>query len=880
MIRVSPDDKRLTHDISLTDSLSDGSNTVGLIVCDAKGNHSPRNIQRRPIPRTAMKTTSGNQKYSDFEPPWSPVAQDDWSGGRGKLDFDEDITRYYDNWRANTMFGRIFLGGLETYTTGYRDQEINLPGSVRWIPMLDGDMKYLANTFAASDNYSARYIYLWIKRKGTPDSTLKVELCSDSSGPDTVLQYQTVSTTTIDDIVSELYRFTITAEALTSGTSYWIKVYSNATSDDDNCWLVAVNDSVGTSKQSSDNTTWNSSSVDLYYRLTDADNGYSKKLFQYKRMMYAVVNRASSAPQLFYNGDRGVADSNAGTLSLVKDASKSWVADEWIGSVVVLTAGVGSTEEQPWRVITDNDTTSLTVDSNWLIAHDTTTEYVIIASDKWTELTDPAHGLTVDVTDVMVVNNICYYAQGDDVAMRRMRWYNNSGTATYQFDADGTNKAKFLSTVRDTDDGLNIWKANNKDATSDISVARTTTVPAWGTNITFAAAVTFKDDYGKINSITEYGDDDKLLWVLREGSVFCMTKNSGGTVIADEIPLREIHSAAEYTNGISTLAHNVYLYFNFLNGLERYYSSVLDDVGPNRDDGLPSDRQGIIRKMAGYPGRIFAAIDAGSSGVSSVLGNASNASDGSGWCEVYRAPVAGLRIWDLKFQPIPGSTLDRLWIVVGDDILWIPFPSGEIKPTNDTTYRYIHESTITLGYMYAGLYDIYKFYHSLKIFSENLDEDSVEIEADYQIDGETDWTPLSDAFYKSPMQEVKLLETFGENGKRMRFRLRLMTTDNTKTPIVKGIVCENVSRVPVKFSYGFAFRNVDGEVNLSDEPDEMNAEEKLDLLDQWAQELTPLYMRSRFKRYDGKTVFIDPSENAPLFENKEGYVNQISVIEI
>ena len=114
MIRVSPEEKRLTHDISLTDSLSDGSNTVGLIVCDAKGNHSPRNIQRRPIPRTAMKTTSGNQKYSDFEPPWSPVAQDDWSGGRGKLDFDEDITRYYDNWRSNTMFGRIFLGGLET----------------------------------------------------------------------------------------------------------------------------------------------------------------------------------------------------------------------------------------------------------------------------------------------------------------------------------------------------------------------------------------------------------------------------------------------------------------------------------------------------------------------------------------------------------------------------------------------------------------------------------------------------------------------------------------------------------------------------------------------------------------------------------------------
>jgi len=876
MIRVGPNETRPTHDISL----SDGTDTIGLIISDSKGQRRPKSIQRRPIPRTAMKTTSGNQGYSDFEPPWSPIAQDDWSGGRGMLDFDDDITRYYDGWRANTMFGEIFLGGQDTYTTGTRNQDFNLPGSVRWISMLTGNLKYLAAKFSASASYNSEYIYLWIKRKGTPDSTLTIEICSDSGGdPDTVLQSQTVSTTTIDDVVSQFYRFDITTQALTSGTSYWIKVYSNATSEDDNCWMVAVNDNAGDTKQSGNNTIWSASAVDMYYRITDADAGYKPKLFSYKRMMYAVMNTGGT-PELYYNGDRGVADSNSGALSTLVDATKSWVADEWIGSVVVIIGGPGSTEEQPWRVITGNTATALTVDSDWIIAHTTNTEYVIVSSGKWTLIASATHGLTGNVSDVLVVNEICYICQGDDINMRRMRWYNNSGTATYEYAADGTNKAVFMSTVRSSE-GLVIWKANNKDATGNISVALEDTIAAWGTNLTFAAAITFKDDWGKINSIVEYGDENKNLWVMREGSVFKMTKDSVGAYITDEIPLREMHNAQEYTNGLSSISHNVYLYFSFLNGMERYYSTVLDDVGPNRDDGLPSNRQGIVRKIAGYPGRLYLAIDAGSSGYSSVLGNSTGASDGSGYCEVYRAPVIGQQIRDIRFQTIPGATLDRLWITVGDDIIWIPFPSGEINPTNDSNMRWVHESTITFGYMYAGLYDIYKFYHSLKLFTENLDDDAdITIKADYQVDEDTDWTTLPSDFDTSPIQESQLKETYGENGKRLRIRLRLMTADNTVTPIVKAIVLENVSRVPIKFAYGFAYRTMDNDTTLLDEPDEHNAEDKLDLLDKWASELTPLVMHSNHKRYDNKNVFIDPSENVPSFETEEGYIGQLSVMEI
>jgi hypothetical protein len=77
--------------------------------------------------------------------------------------------------------------------------------------------------------------------------------------------------------------------------------------------------------------------------------------------------------------------------------------------------------------------------STWIVEHTTATEYIIVNSNKWTEV--GSHGLTADVTDILVVNNICYFAQGDSVNIRRARWYNNSGTATYENADDGTNKA-------------------------------------------------------------------------------------------------------------------------------------------------------------------------------------------------------------------------------------------------------------------------------------------------------------------------------------------------------------------------------------------------------------------------------------------------------
>jgi hypothetical protein len=108
----------------------------------------------------------------------------------------------------------------------------------------------------------------------------------------------------------------------------------------------------------------------------------------------------------------------------------------------------------------------------------------------------------------------------------------------------------------------------------------------------------------------------------------------------------------------------------------------------------------------------------------------------------------------------------------------------------------------------------------------------------------------------------------------------LQTADNSITPIIKGTVIENVSRVPVKYSFTFAYRNYDNDVNLRGESEIVSAEDRQVLLDEWANELTPLLFRSTYKRYDNRVVFIDPAQLQTIREKSEGYIEKLSVIEV
>jgi hypothetical protein len=141
-VTVTPTTTNPTHHISL----SDGSSTVGFILRNGAGKTDSRAITRRP---------RQNGQYS-------PFTQTDWGGGRGIKDAQADRSRYSDGKRAITRHNQaVMIGPQETYSTGYRQAESHMPGSVTWVP-LTGEFRYLTYKATASATGNRSAVYIWV----------------------------------------------------------------------------------------------------------------------------------------------------------------------------------------------------------------------------------------------------------------------------------------------------------------------------------------------------------------------------------------------------------------------------------------------------------------------------------------------------------------------------------------------------------------------------------------------------------------------------------------------------------------------------------------------------------------------------------------------
>ena len=96
IVRTDPTDTRITHDLSLFD----GATEVGLILCNSRGvpaqGGSPWTLRQSGSIRTSLQIRQGDANYSDYQLPYTPYTQKDWSGGRGNEDLEKDTTRYFD----------------------------------------------------------------------------------------------------------------------------------------------------------------------------------------------------------------------------------------------------------------------------------------------------------------------------------------------------------------------------------------------------------------------------------------------------------------------------------------------------------------------------------------------------------------------------------------------------------------------------------------------------------------------------------------------------------------------------------------------------------------------------------------------------------------
>lgn len=723
--------------------------------------------------------------------------QRSWKGGRGADNFSEASESFWDSENLWTLSANHLHQGLQWYhARGLRSEDMYMPtrsaGNVTFQPLL-GDALYISSAFAASATYSADKAYLWVRRRGTPGN-LTFRLHSDSGGdPDTVLKTVVKTTNDITDYISiyEVFDWTGT-ESLTSGTTYHVSVYGASTDDIDSHWEIGVNASTEGSKQSSDDSTWSNASFSMYYRVTDADTNRTWFRFYLSDAFYIVDKKDSGAASVMYiNGDRGKATS--GTASTLVDSVKSWTANRWRNAWVKITKGTGIGQT---REIASNTSTTLTLSEDWITTPSTDSEFVIYATEWFTQITFSGGSPTLSAVtgEPAVANNVAYIPQGTAVILH-MQW--NASTKAHDGYAETAattqGLAHLLIVANDTADGPVIWRANNTSTTGsggNVTVSRANLLSsgsyiAWNTSLTFLTSIkTGSSSY----RITGLGRKDNQVYVFREDGMGLVSNDRYTNV---ETGIEKTPSPA---NGLSNIAHGQFLYYSWLHSLVRVYGSTHDDIGDDyRGSGLPDGREGNYSDMETYLKLLFCAIDA-DAGTSSVL-----AWDGMGWHEMLRG-IYGRRIRFCKVQTCP-DTRNRLWSDMGGDLVFQELPLKRAAPRLDSGARYMHEAVLTSAAIDMGAASgLPKFIKDLTITVSSLNTTGRAIYIDFQTDDDIETNNWTNAGVVTESPESVLFLGL-ENIRRFAYRLRICC-DNNSIPIdITGVVPNGYARTPFKMVF-------------------------------------------------------------------------------
>ncbi len=881
IVRATPTDNRVTHDLELTDGITN----IGLILCNSRGipvqGGNPWTLRQSGSTRTSLQINQGDADYSNYQLPYTPFTQKDWSGGRGNEDFEDDKTRYFDNNALDTRMGDIILSGKATEVDITLDAIDIEPFEV------DSTMKAEStggNRFASSFTPSGSAVFNSVSLMVKPNDICKVEIIVDDTGAPSADPGDLVATATIEvpDLtysdfthseaigaapigalaigrgahVTNPLELTLIevpiAGSYVSGTTYWVVVTADT---------VGYNTETGASVLEEDGT-WASlyTNHSLYFSIESVIQGIVR-YFEYKGALYAAVTQDNGLQSsLFINGYRFTAAADSNQSQIKVPATITLTENKLYGCTLQVIAGKCYSEHTNYRTIVSNTADTIELESGFLNTPDNTTDIVILGRDKWTEITST--GISNGITSICVANEIVYFAQGEDYNIRKMREYNNSGTWTREFDDEGTSKASFVASFPNHQGQEKIWKFNNPSTGSP--TATYATPIAWSTTnfldfttkpSELATETTYPipigDPRSKVTGIASYGEPI-IPHVLKEdefGSI-----NEG---IYAKYPISELAQVKSALNGTVSIQFGVYLFFNVLDGWERFYQNRLDDVGPNRDEGLPEGRRGPVSCVVSYPGGLYLGIDAGAEGYSSVM-----YWNQLGYHEVYRAPY-GERIRSLHIQTIPGKSVGRLWVGLSYSTVWIPVT---LNPRKQEEYRYASTGTLTSSWFNGGFREINKFWKSVQLYAEDL-SDTEYVTIEYKTDVDEDWYDLSTAFTSMPMQEVLMSDDYSVYGKRWRYRITMVTDDDTVSPRIKALTVPSVTRLPNNKAWSITVLADDAMVDRQGKSQSFTAKELMDQLQTWADSEStpiPITLRSPVSAFDNKRVFIEAPTIQPV----------------
>jgi hypothetical protein len=900
-IRTGLDAKYADYPLWLFDSKRRG---LGLKVCDSSGKATVRPMRRTSYPRSTLRVNSGTGKWTDLQPPFGQITKNIFSGGLGMKDSEADQTKY---WFGSGVW-TPGAGGVMLAPAWYRAQTAwpikkenrLLPTDTVVWKKLEGTFIACQITIGAADLVVAG-IRLPIRSTGNPGGLL-VEICSNSAvvedHPNTVISGTQVTSTTVLLSSGERNFVFTTPVTLTATVKYWVLIHfhAGATDHDYSEYIERASDFIAST--SPDGSTWTSGATSFVFTLLTATDIKDAYFFTYKQACYCWMtdSDATGTVHLFVNGDVGLADSNAGALTTLVDATKAWTFDQFAGAIVRIYTGAGAGE---WRIIEKNSATVLTVTRPWVTTHDAdTTCYVILGSKSWTEIT--GHGLAAVSSAVAGENNgTVYFAQGSDAAsvlpIRKMRGFvdpTGDNHWDFEYDADDAGGADLLVSAYDQEKLNVIWRARNGATNNDVAMAPQV---AWPTDLTFETAIMLGSKEQDISGLFEWGN--KI-------GVICMNRM---WALLNKVPdkVTKWMSTWDKNIGRHPVLMSSYVVFPKGNNLMRLVGDLLEDFGPENTDGLPKRYSGQWVDLWSEEGILYAAKRSGSlitrafepCGESGVY-----LYHGGGWHPVVHLDI-GTSMYAMHRQ-VMDNKHDMLYMATRDTIFYCYIPRAFDYRQDIAFWDDLHVSSdgvLLLGKITADSETLDKWWSSINLYGVDLHTAYNNVEVYYRTTEPvptaangyaenlaSDWTYLGEAYADPTTGTSTVCKIVAQiKSKQLWLLLRLKSEDGKHTPILQAITVDYMAWVDSADVWPVSFRLDDFAFEVNGTMTTINSEEAQKLLDEWSRDPAPLTMESTLYFADQRSVHIERpnyqimtfDQGATTPQGREAYYGTMNIME-
>ena len=741
---------------------------------------------RRLINPYAAKMGQGSTEDSDLTE-WSVASQRDWRGGRGQEDL-EDGTAFYDSWNLETRIeNQVTLGPLPQHPTGTNPKyepgsahayAVGFPPAIRQVAYTNEmrvmgskpkGQRFYVRGESSDGSYSIKSVDVWVKRyEGDTGVGLTMSIYSDSGGlPGAELASKELGTGSIGtDFAWVNFELDSPLYAVTPGTYYWIVLSAGGSKGYGWRWAEDVK-AYALGYAAVYEGTWYPASM----RGRDGDMAFRVRYEKISRSMSFTCPAGGitcNSVQLYIgkHGHPGTytvtlcADNGGNPGAVLKtqtfdgDAdlafARGWVQVEW-DSGQVLTAG------NVYHIVVAPPATEVIAGAcvkwggNYLGGYAGASKKKT-GSGSWTAATED---LYFRVNTELLDGNVIGFARFEG------EWYCAAGDTVYEWDEDNTEW-----TVSDAQSGDNLtaletwggylWAGRGAacvlrrfdgDSWADVAATYAQLMKAGGGYLhrTDGQAgheheVYYTADGSTWSGAVEVGAGDYEITAMewyRDMLVCATPVRLWGIAAEQAYPLISWATQEDAENGKGMLmwSRTNCLYIPLVFGLYRWNGDTMVAVGPEQGMGLPAERAGRISMLVGTCNWLYAAVDAGTSGYSSIL-----AYNGmGGWHELQRAERAGQRVQAVGFETLHSP--NRLWYGMSEETRYLMLPDYSDNPYQWTGYEFNGSGELETSWMGGELLEIVKDLYEVVIRGEDFASGQT-IDVYYEVDRSERWTWL------------------------------------------------------------------------------------------------------------------------------------------